>query len=35
VAQAAEERAVVPLRAELEAHGHLAAALRQAAGRPA
>lgn len=34
VAEAADERAVAPLRAELEAHDRLAAALRTAAGRP-
>ena len=34
VSEAAEERAVVPLRAELQAQGNLAAALRQAAGSP-
>ena len=34
VAEAADERAVTPLRTELEAHERLAAALRSAAGRP-
>ena len=35
VAEAAEERAAVPLRAELDAHERLGAALRTAGGRPA
>lgn len=34
VAEAAEERALVPLRAEVEVHAQLAHALRRAAGRP-
>ena len=34
VAEAAEERALVPLRAEVEVHAQLARALRRAAGRP-
>ena len=34
VADAAEERALVPLRAEVEVHAQLAHALRRAAGRP-
>ena len=35
VADAASERALAPLRAEVDAHAQMATALRRAAGRPA